>query len=136
MNNFFLTFFLQKKVNFIISKKAGPQFTFGTAEKKLLIVLCYYVACAATIITLNTLDLRIGPHFTNNLQKFLFCELGRHNSSNTCKISDNGKIGSIFVFLEVFAILLFSLFPYVNLVFAVNIQELKELWKKLTQSMV
>ena len=136
MNKFFSFFWVQKKVNLINSEKVRPQFTFGTAEKKLLILLCYYVAWAAVIITLLTLNIRMGSHITNNSQRFLFCELGSQNSSNLCKISDHDSIGSMFVFLNVLALFLFSLFPYVNLVYAVNIQELKELWKKLKQSMV
>ena len=83
-----------------------------------------------------TLYIRMGPNITTNLQRFLFCELGSHNSSNPCKTSDNDSIGSMVLFIQVFAIFLFSLFPYVNLVYAVNIQELKELWKKLMQAIV
>ena len=114
-------------MNLNINEKTKPQFTFGTAEKKLLFVLCYYMLVAAIILSAVTWQIRISSDEITNIQKFFFCELGSHNSSNQCKYSGLDNIDSVHIIYRVFSFLMFSLIPFVNLVYAVNIQELKEL---------
>ena len=128
-------FFLQKKGNLNINEKAIPHFTFGTAEKKLLFVLCYYTLAAALLFSHVTLQIRMSSGHLTNLLKFLFCELRSHNSSDQCKYFDLDNLFTINI-IGILTFLMFSLIPFVNLVYAVNIQELKKLWKKLTRSMV
>ena len=91
---------------------------------------------AAIILSAVTWEIRMSSDEINNLQKFLFCELGSHNSSDQCTYSELDTIDIIHAIHSVFSFLMFSLIPFVNLVYAVNIQELKKLWKKLTRSMV
>ena len=91
---------------------------------------------AAIILSAVTWQIRISSDEITNLQKFLFCELGSNNSSNQCKYSDLDDIDIVYITHRIFSFLMFSLIPFVNLVYAVNIQELKELWKRLTRSKV
>lgn len=98
-------------------------FKIGTAERKLLIVFCYYVLLASVSLTAFTISTRNLAHFAELLGDYFSCEIGGHNSSNPCSrsefeaLSNAGLAGSAYILL--------GLFPIVNLLYAVNVQELK-----------
>ena len=102
---------------------------FGTAEKKLLIVLCYYVILAATILTTMTLVSRVTLELEDNIQEYFLCEESGHNFSHQCDHSkiDRLNLPSIVINITMF---LLGLFPVTNLVYAVNVEELRDDLKK------
>ena len=109
------------------NKTSSSPFTFGTTEKKLLIGLSYYLVVAVINLTTLTLSGRNTSVVANNLQKYFFCEQGGFNPSNPCSLPNDiyhhpyiSSLGHI----------LLSLLPIVNLIYAVNIKELKEVWRK------
>ena len=91
-------------------------------------MILYYLGLAAAGITLNTISARNPSQFIESIQTYFFCEQGGHNASNPCSRSEieNRNHPS----LEVLASLMVAIFPVVNLLYAVNIQELKELSRK------
>ena len=106
---------------------SSSPFTFGTTEKKLLIVFLYYLVAAVINLTTLTLFARNASVVANNLQRYFFCEQGGFNPSNPCSLPNDiyhrpyiSSLGHI----------LLSLLPVVNLIYAVNIKELKEVWRK------
>ena len=63
----------------------------------------------------------------DDVQEYFCCELGGHNPGNPCSRSKIGNLSDLG--LEILLYILLALFPVVNLIYAVNVQELKELWR-------
>ena len=61
-------------------------------------------------------------------ERYFLCEEEGHNASNPCSRSEieDLRYPSLEILVNTFA----SLFPVVNLIYVVNIQELKEVWRK------
>ena len=91
-------------------------------------MVLYYLGLAAAAITSNTINSKNPSMLIDNIQTYFFCEQGGHNASNPCSRSEieNQNHPS----LEVISHLMVAIFPLVNLLYAVNIQELKELSRK------
>lgn len=98
-------------------------FKIGTAERKLLIVFCYYVLLAAIALTTFTLSIKDTSEITEHLINYFSCERDGHNSSNPCSRSELEALNN--PTLTTLSYVLLGLFPVVNLVYAVNIDELK-----------
>ena len=85
---------------------------------------------ATIVLSVFTWDTSNGLQLLKDkLQTFLICELGHHNSSNPCIFSDPDSL--VYDLLQIMAYLLLHLLPVVNLLYVVNIQELKNLWKNM-----
>ena len=110
-----------------VQETSNP-FKFGTAEKKLLVVFCYYVILATVALTAFTLSTRNSSSIIKGIQKYFLCEQGGHNSSSPCSRDferhSNPSVTTL-------AYVLLGLFPAVNLIYAVNMKELKEMAQKL-----
>lgn len=98
----------------------------GTAERKLLIVFIYYVLLAAIALTTFTISTRDSGVLAEKVFSYFKCEQNGHNSSSPCSRSEFGATKS--AGLTTVSYILLGLFPVVNLIYAVNIQELKERW--------
>ena len=98
-------------------------FKIGTAERKLLIVFCYYVLLASVSLMAFTISTRNLTRLSQLVGEYFSCEINGHDASNPCSrsefeaLSNAGLAGSAYILL--------GLFPIVNLLYAVNIQELK-----------
>ena len=110
-------------------KKSSNPFQFGTAQKKVLVVFCYYVALSVVNLTSYTVLSRNSPVLREHVQRYFFCELSGHDSSKPCSRSEFENMTNA-AEITLSYILLIAVFPVVNLVYIVNIQELKELWRK------
>ena len=102
---------------------------FGTAEKKLFIVFCYYVILAVFFISRFTMASRNAPELSYSIHEYFCCEQGGNNPSNPCSRSEIGDLGDLW--LEIVLFISLALFPVVNLLYAGNIQELKDMWRKI-----
>ena len=91
-------------------------------------MFCYYVALAAIALTSFTLSTRNAPLFVKTVQRYFFCEHGGHNPSKPCIRSDFEKLA--YPSVSTLSFICLALYPVVNLLYAVNIQELKDLWGK------
>ena len=98
-------------------------FKVGTAERKLMIVFIYYIFLASIALTTFTISTRDSELFANSLQEYFLCELRGHDPSNPCTRESSGQTATAFGTLSY---MLLGLYPTLNLVFALNISDLKE----------
>ena len=98
----------------------------GTPEMKILIVLCYYVLSAVIALISFTLSTKNSEQFVSRLLDHFDCEMHGQDPENpmACDRNDFRQFSSPELAALVAA--LFSLFPVVNLVYVVNIKELKQ----------
>ena len=113
----------------IKTKHSKQPFKIGTAERKILIIFCYYVLLATIALTAFTVTTRNVGQFAAAVADYWRCELTGVDSETPC----NGLIASFRDLtnpvLTSFSYILLGIFPAVNLVFAVNISELKQKFK-------
>ena len=70
--------------------------------------------------------------FTQNLDDFqnnFICEQNGHNLSNPC--SGSGAVNDTYTLVKLLPFVLGNMFPFVNLLYIVNIHELKKFWTKV-----
>ena len=99
-------------------------FKISTAERKLLIVFCYYVLLAVISLSSFTTSTRNIPERTRTALSYFSCEQGGHDPEAPCSRAEMESKNNSVVGTLTFVVM--GLFPVVNLVYAVNIQELKE----------
>ena len=99
----------------------------STSERKILIVLCYYILLSVVALTGVTIPLRNSELLANALTEYWQCETaGVDSLCNRLRASfeEQTNPGIITV-----SYVLLWIFPAVNLIFAVNISELKQKFK-------
>ena len=107
------------------AKESKTPFKIGTAERKILITLCYYVVLGvitlASVITLSTRN--VNPDVVRN---YFLCEALGVDPENPCdkSVFEDRVAGPVVISL-ISALL--GLLPAVNLIFTVNITDLKKL---------
>ena len=99
-----------------------------TPERKILIVLIYYMVLLVTALTALTLLTRDSQQFSTQLLGYFACEAFGHNPEmpcdpNTFRQYAHPEISAV-------ALIFVAQFPTINLVYVVNIKELRELWRK------
>ena len=90
-------------------------------------VLCVVALTSFTVTTKNTTVTENSAH------RYFSCEQNGHNPSKPCSRSELEKLTNPSGIILAY-ILLMALFPVMNLVFIVNIKELKELWRKYLEN--
>ena len=119
------------------SKNTKSSMKIGAAERKLLIVFCYYVLLAVISLSAFTLATKNLPKTVRLFAEYFNCERNGHNTSDPCSRLEFERLNN--ATLASFAYILLGLFPIVNLIYAVNIQELKvycRCFKKKTASRI
>ena len=96
----------------------------GTAERKLLIILCYYVLLVAISLTAFTVTLRRSGLYFTALLEYWRCETTGVDPENPCNRASFEE--QTYPGLTTLAYVLLWTFPAVNLIFAVNISEIKK----------
>ena len=102
-------------------KQSNSPLQISTAERKVLIVLLYYIAFSACALTSFTLAARDAPKLREELQNYFLCEALPDPTQPCTKsyrlhyLPFTVSISNIFV----------GLFPVVNLIFAIDLNELK-----------
>ena len=103
--------------------------TIGTAERKILIVLLYYITLGVFTFTSFTL---FTKHIDQNaIATIEYFECEKSGRNNTCSYDVQQT-----PYVSFITFLLIGLFPGINLVFAVNVQELKAFVKKLNTTVL
>ena len=101
----------------------------GAAERKILIVFLYYITLGVFALTAFTLSTKkLDENIVETLDYFE-CQKNGHN--NTCSYDPQQ-----YPTVTLISYLLLGLFPAINLVFAVNIQEVKALVKHLNKRLL
>ena len=99
------------------------------AERKILIIFCYYVLLVAIALTTFTVATsNIGP-FEAAVADYWRCELTGVDPENPCDELRASLEGLSFPVLSSFSYILLWISPAVHLIFAVNISELKQKFK-------
>ncbi len=97
----------------------------GTAEKKLLVIVVYYVILAVVALTTFTIFSRTLALFLQRLFKYFMCE--EDGSSPPDDLCDQtGFQGLTNPIPSNMSFVLLAVNPWLNLVFAINVKELKE----------
>ena len=115
-----------------VKEDSQSPFKFGTAEKKLLVVFCYYVLLSSEALMAFTLSTKNASQHIRNIQLYFLCEQGGYNSSNPCS---RDYLANSYPSVTALSYILLGLFPVVNLIYATNFQELKEALRKLKLKM-
>ena len=108
-------------------KKSKHPLQISTSERKILIVLCYYILLSVVALTGVTIPLRNAQLLTVALIEYWQCEAaGVDPLCNRPRTSfeEQTNPGIITV-----SYMLLWIFPAVNLIFAVNVSELKQKFK-------
>lgn len=101
----------------------------GKPERKLLIALSYYVILTAFVLTSFTLSVRNIEPFAAELLRHFTCEQRGQNPENPM-LCDRQRFRRLaYPEVTAAAFVLLGLFPVVNLVYVLNVKELKEKWK-------
>ena len=113
--------FPQHQGLFRIKLSKGP-FKIDTAERKILIVFCYYVILGVIALTTFTINTKNSDRTTKEIVEYFGCEsLGPEEPCDR-----SGFEAQLHPVLDCLSYMLLGLFPAVNLIFAVNVKELKQ----------
>lgn len=115
--------FMQQHGLFRQNQSQSP-FKIGAAERKLLIVFCYYVVLAVISLTSFTMSTRDASAIATHTLEYFLCEQGGHNPETPCSRAAIDEMTDPVI--STMSYILLGLFPIVNLVYALNVQELKE----------
>ena len=95
-----------------------------TVGRKILVILCYYVLLGVMALTSYTLATRNVEEFIKGVSHYFFCESPGMDPDSPCDRSGFENLTHPIV--NLFGFILLSLFPAVNLIFAIDIRELKQ----------
>ena len=107
-------------------KLSKQPFKIGTAERKLLIVFCYYVLLVAIALTTFTDFTRSFAGLGTKLTEYWQCELSGVATESACDEMKSSFFAPSSTALSSISYILLGLLPAVNLIFAVNINELRQ----------
>ena len=111
------------------TKLSKHPFKVGTAERKSLIIFCYYVLLGVIALTGFTISTRNGAMFSDAVAEYWRCEIAGVNSENSCDRQRESFEQFTYPGLTAVSYVLISLFSAVNLIFAVNIKEINQKFK-------
>lgn len=95
----------------------------GTAEKKIIIVFSYYLVLEVVALASFVLNSQTSDEFSYSLSYYFACE---SKLPGRCDCYRNSALQFTFSGLSDTAYILFALYPLVNLVYAVEFNELKK----------
>ena len=115
--------FFPQKFGLIKVKKSNSAIRIGTPERKILIALTYYVILVTFSLTSFTIETRNEEKFFQQLFSYFSCEVGGHNPEMPCNRNQFRQITNPQIAAVSNALL--SLFPAINLVYALDIMSLR-----------
>jgi len=107
-------------------KNSKHPFRIGAAERKSLIILCYYILLGVVAFSAFTIGARNGTRFANTIAAYWRCESAGLNSETSCDGLRDSLRQLTNAGLTSAAYILMGIFPAVNLIFAVNAKEIKQ----------
>ena len=99
------------------------------AERKILIIFCYYVLVVVIALIAFTVTTSNIGQFAAAVADYWLCELTGVDPENPCDELRASLERFQFPVLSSFSYILLWIFPAVNLIFVVNIRELKQKFK-------
>lgn len=121
--DYFMFISLQQQGLFRIGLSISP-FKIDTAERKILIIFCYYVLLGVIALITLTLATRNDNRLLEEIAAYFRCEFIGIDPQNPCDRSRYQEL--LNPELNCISYVLLGIFPVVNLVFAVNVEELKQ----------
>lgn len=88
-------------------------------------MFCYYVVLAAVSLTAFTLSIRELSTLFHHIVQYYICEQGGHDPDAPCSRAAFEALQKPGI--TTLSYILLGLFPVVNLVYALNVQELREM---------
>jgi len=107
-------------------KLSKHPFKVGAAERKILIIFCYYVLLGVIALTSFTVFTRNGALFGDAVADYWQCEITGVDPENSCDRLKDSFEALTYPGLTSVSYILLGIFPAVNLIFAVNIKEIKQ----------
>ena len=105
-------------------RQSKSPFQIETAEKKILIIFCYYVILGVIALTTFTLATKNEQRVGEEITLYFTCEsLG---TEMNCASQRSSYQALLYPALNCLSYVLLGIFPAINLIFAVNIEELKQ----------
>ena len=105
-------------------RQSKSPFKIDTAEKKILIIFCYYVILGVITLTTFTLATKNGQRFGEEITLYFTCEsLGAEMNCDSQRSAYQALLNPA---LNCLSYILLGIFPAINLLFAVNTEELKQ----------
>ena len=114
-------FLLVQHHGLLKAKQSKNPIKVGTAERKILIVFCYYIVFTVIAITAYTLDLRDRDKAIEEVVEYFICESTA--PENPCDTSFRDFIHSEMTAL---AFVLLGFFPTALLVFVISVKDVKK----------
>jgi len=108
------------------AKLSKHPFKIGAAERKILIIFCYYVLLGVIALTTFTIFTRNSTQFSGAVAEYWLCESTGVNPENSCDRLRESFQQLSFPGLSAVSYILLGIFPAVNLIFAVNFREIKQ----------
>lgn len=104
-------------------------FHVSTAEKKLVIVFCYYIFLQVIALVAFSVTQQVGDTLQMELFSYFICEQNGNDPDNTC--SRGGFEGLVNPVIILLSYLLAMVAPAVNFVFVVDYKEMKQKLRSL-----
>ena len=105
-------------------RQSKSPFKIDTAEKKILIIFCYYVILGVITLTTPTLATKNEQRVAEEITLYFTCEsLGAEMNCDSQRSSYQELLNPA---LNCLSYILLGIFPAINLIFAVNTEELKQ----------
>ena len=121
---FWSPFYLSQQQGLFRVKLSKSPFKIDTAERKILIIFCYYVILGVIVLITFSFATRNDGRLLEELTGYFTCELPGIDPQNPC---DRSRYQSLLnPELNCFSYVLLGIFPVVNLIFAVNVEEIKQ----------
>ena len=98
-----------------------------------IIILGYFIIFGVSALTTFGVTLWNGQNFRKELVSYFLCESTGTNGDKVCSRMGIEQFST--PILIALTLLLFGLYPLVNLVYAVQIQELKQKFKSMTSNL-
>ncbi len=102
----------------------------GTPEKKILIASCYYVLLGVIALSAFTNMITDGEAIREEFDKYFLCESGGIDPDDPEQCDRSGFEQYQIPGLTATASVLIGMFPVVNVVFAVNVKDLKQFFRR------
>ena len=102
------------------------------SEHKILIIICYYIIVSVVFLTGFTEASRNADIFGDKLYRYLMCERSGHDPNNPC---DRTVLETSSYILTIFSYGLNGVLPCVNLLFTIDISEIKTKYQKMVNRM-
>ena len=101
------------------------QLRMNMAEIKILIALCYYFLLTAFLLAAITIPATNYPNFMADISEYFLCEsTGTNPNKKVCERNFE-RFDSRMVLIA--SILIVGMFPIVNLIYVLNVQEIKKI---------